>query len=80
MNNTLQTVMQMKKQLDSAASAIAKISPQLDSIERRVKELKVQGEAEGVMLNIYFSWHVYEIERIDGQVFPDPDQWQGSNC
>lgn len=78
----LQQINAMKKQIDTAQMVIAKITPPFNEIGLLLEELKMEANAAGVKVKVYFDWGITEITRIGGEAFPDPDEWVSSsaNC
>ncbi len=78
----LQQINAMKKQIDTAQAVIAKITIPFNEINLLLEELKMEASAAGIRVTTYFSWNIYEISRIGGEAFPDPDEWVSSsaNC
>lgn len=78
--SVVQQIMQMKKEVDAAASVVAKIAPSLDSINALLTEVKAEAQELGITVVCSFHWGIVEVDRIGGNAFPDPDEWVSSSA
>ncbi len=78
--SVVQQIMQMKKEVDAAASVVAKIAPSLDSINALLTEVKAEAQELGITIVCSFYWGIIEVDRIGGNAFPDPDEWISSSA
>jgi len=78
--SVIQQIMQMKKEVDAAASVVAKVAPSLDGINALLNEVKAEAQELGITVVCSFHWSIVEVDRIGGNAFPDPDEWISSSA